>query len=141
MLRAIGAEPFGRRLDRAAQRAGADREHVLEWRRDGVPMSGSFQLRTEQWEDEFGQHYERYVFRTDDWLPDAEPTGDLGQGDRVLAQWFDGFWYPGIILTIQGKRVHLLFDDNDQAHLTWDKIRALDLKVGDRVFSRWPLLL
>jgi hypothetical protein len=73
----------------------------------------------------------------DEWLPDAEPAGDLGQGDRVLAQWFDGFWYPGIILTIQGKRIHILFDDNDQANLTWDKIHALDLKVGDRVFSRW----
>jgi hypothetical protein len=73
----------------------------------------------------------------DEWLPDAEPAAGLGHGDRVLAQWFDGFWYPGIILTIEGKRLHILFDDNDQAHLTWDKIGPLDLKVGDRVFSRW----
>jgi regulator of sigma E protease len=51
--------------------AGADREHVLEWTRDGAAMRGTFSLRKEEWEDEFGQHYERYVFRTDDWVPDA----------------------------------------------------------------------
>ena len=45
--------------------AGADRRHELTWTRDGVPMRGFFQLRKEQWDDEFGQHFERYVFRTD----------------------------------------------------------------------------
>jgi regulator of sigma E protease len=49
--------------------AGADRMRDLQWTRDGVPMRGFFQLRKEQWDDEFGQHYERYVFRTDHWLP------------------------------------------------------------------------
>src|SRR5439155_24853170 len=34
-------------------------------------MMGNFQLRNEQWEDEIGQHYERYVFRTTHWLPNA----------------------------------------------------------------------
>ena len=68
-------------LDGAAQRlwramegelvAGADRMHELQWTRDGAPMRGFFQLRKEQWDDQFGQHYERYVFRTDDWLPTA----------------------------------------------------------------------
>jgi regulator of sigma E protease len=51
--------------------AGADRKHELGWTRDGVPMGGFFQLRKEQWDDEFGQHYDRYVFRTDHWLPRA----------------------------------------------------------------------
>ena len=51
--------------------AGADRMRDLQWTRDGVPMRGFFQLRKEQWDDEFGQHYERYVFRSDDWLPYA----------------------------------------------------------------------
>jgi len=51
--------------------AGADRMHELQWTRDGAPMRGFFQLRKEQWDDQFGQHYERYVFRTDDWLPTA----------------------------------------------------------------------
>ena len=49
----------------------ADRPHDLKWTRDGIPMGGSFQLREEQWDDEFGQHFERYVFRTDHWLPPA----------------------------------------------------------------------
>ena len=51
--------------------AGAGRKHELQWTRAGAPMRGFFQLRKEQWDDEFGQHYERYVFRTDDWLPSA----------------------------------------------------------------------
>jgi regulator of sigma E protease len=51
--------------------AGADKRHELTWTRNGVPMRGFFQLRKEQWDDEFGQHFERYVFRSDDWLPDA----------------------------------------------------------------------
>jgi regulator of sigma E protease len=34
-------------------------------------MEGVFQLRKEEWNDEFGQHYERYVFRTTHWMPYA----------------------------------------------------------------------
>jgi regulator of sigma E protease len=51
--------------------AGADRMHELQWTRVGAPMRGFFQLRKEQWDDQFGQHYEKYVFRTDHWLPTA----------------------------------------------------------------------
>jgi regulator of sigma E protease len=36
-----------------------------------MPMEGVFQLRKEEWSDEFGQHYERYVFRTTHWMPYA----------------------------------------------------------------------
>ncbi len=50
---------------------GATRMHELAWTRDGVPMAGTFQLRREQWDDELGQHYERYVFRTTHWVPVA----------------------------------------------------------------------
>lgn len=71
----------------------------------------------------------------DEWLPAAEKI-DVGPGDRILACWHDGLWYPGILLSSEGKRVHVLFDDNDQAHLTWDRIRPLDLEVGDRVLCR-----
>jgi regulator of sigma E protease len=49
--------------------AGADKERELQWTRDGKPMAGRLRLRKEQWDDEFGTHYERYVFRTDHWLP------------------------------------------------------------------------
>ena len=50
---------------------GATRMHELAWTRDGAPMAGTFQLRREQWDDELGQHYERYVFRTTHWVPVA----------------------------------------------------------------------
>lgn len=52
-------------------RAGADRMHELQWVHEGAPKRGFFQLRKENWDDEFGQHYERYVFRTDHWAPNA----------------------------------------------------------------------
>jgi regulator of sigma E protease len=52
-------------------RAGADKMHELQWMHEGMPRRGFFQLRKEQWDDEFGQHYERYVFRTDHWMPNA----------------------------------------------------------------------
>jgi regulator of sigma E protease len=51
--------------------AGADRMREVQWTRDGAPMRGFFQLRKEQWDDDLGQHYERYVFRTDHWMPNA----------------------------------------------------------------------
>lgn len=48
-----------------------NRMHELVWTRDGERMSGTFQLRQERWDDELGQHYERYVFRTTHWQPRA----------------------------------------------------------------------
>lgn len=48
-----------------------NRVHELQWTRNGEPMSGTFQLRKERWEDELGQHYERYVFRSTHWQPRA----------------------------------------------------------------------
>jgi regulator of sigma E protease len=50
---------------------GASKMHALEWTRAGEPMGGTFQVRKEQWEDEVGQPYERYVFRTTHWLPNG----------------------------------------------------------------------
>lgn len=46
-----------------------NRVHELVWTRDGERKSGTFQLRKERWDDEFGQHYERYVFRSTHWSP------------------------------------------------------------------------
>lgn len=48
-----------------------NRVHELVWTRAGERMSGTFQLRKERWDDELGQHYERYVFRTTRWQPRA----------------------------------------------------------------------
>ncbi|MGH7282754.1 MAG: RIP metalloprotease RseP [Polyangiaceae bacterium] len=50
---------------------GASEMHELAWTRAGTPMAGRFQLRKEQWEDEYAVHYERFVFRTTNWVPYA----------------------------------------------------------------------
>lgn len=72
----------------------------------------------------------------DEWLPEPTTLVDLGAGDRILARWFDGYWYPGVILNAQDKRVHVLFDDNDQTHTTWDRLQPLHLQVGQEVQCR-----
>jgi regulator of sigma E protease len=50
-----------------------NRMHELVWTRDGERMAGTFQLRKENWDDELGQHYERYVFRSSHWQPRVAP--------------------------------------------------------------------
>jgi regulator of sigma E protease len=45
--------------------------HDLAWTREGEPMGGQFQLRSEQWVDDLGQPHERYVFHTTHWAPNA----------------------------------------------------------------------
>jgi hypothetical protein len=72
----------------------------------------------------------------DEWFPPTE-VDNLHEGDRIFACWFDGHWYPGVVLALDGKRVHILFDDGDQAQLTPDKVRPLEIKVGDHVFCRF----
>lgn len=57
--------------DELCSPANADKRHELQWVREGQTMRGYFNLRKEQWDDEFGQHYEKYVFRTDHWVPAA----------------------------------------------------------------------
>lgn len=47
--------------------------HELRWIRDGDTRIGTFQLRQERWNDEMGQHYERYVFRSTHWMPRTPP--------------------------------------------------------------------
>jgi regulator of sigma E protease len=55
--------------------AGANKSRTIAWTRGGELMQGVFQLRKEEWDDEVGQHYERYVFRTTHWTPFAQdPT-------------------------------------------------------------------
>ena len=50
----------------------AARTHELVWTREGERKSGTFQLRKEEWQDEVGQSYARYVFRTTHWVPKAK---------------------------------------------------------------------
>jgi regulator of sigma E protease len=77
--------------------AGADKRHLLQWTRDGVPMAGEFTLRKEQWDDEFGTHYERYVFHTDHWLPTA-PDRLVPNPHRLLGAVRHGFEETGSVI-------------------------------------------
>jgi hypothetical protein len=72
----------------------------------------------------------------DEWFAEGGLEG-LAVGNRVLACWFDLYWYPGVILSVEGKRVHITFDDGDQALVTPDRVQELKIGVGDRVFCRW----
>ncbi len=71
---------------------GANKSRALEWTRAGETMQGVFQLRKEEWNDEYGQHYERYVFRTTHWAPFApdisvpEPSPLLNAARRSLEE-------------------------------------------------------
>jgi hypothetical protein len=71
----------------------------------------------------------------DDWFPGGTLT-DFAEGDRVLACWYDLNWYPGVIITVNGKRLHILFDDGDQAMVTPEQIKPLAFQVGDRLCCR-----
>jgi hypothetical protein len=45
----------------------------------------------------------------------GEPVKDSNWrvGDRVLARWLDFYWYPGTILNMGERGIHVLFDNND----------------------------
>ena len=62
---------------------GADKSRALAWTRGGEPMQGVFQLRKEEWDDEYAQHYERYVFRSTHWMPFA-PDVTVAEPSPVL---------------------------------------------------------
>jgi regulator of sigma E protease len=70
--------------------AEADKTHTLSWTREGTPMEGVFQLRREEWKDDFGQHYKSYVFRTTHWLPSA-PTAFVPNPSRLSYAVVRGF--------------------------------------------------
>lgn len=73
--------------------------------------------------------------RRDHWFPD-NPGLSLVVGDHVLACWYDFFWYPGVVAGVEGKRIHIAFDDGDHALVTPDHVRPLEISVGAHVFCR-----
>jgi regulator of sigma E protease len=48
-----------------------DQPHTLGWLREGRRMSGTIQMRKEQWTDEYGQHFVRHVMRMTHWIPSS----------------------------------------------------------------------
>jgi len=49
--------------------ADPERPHVLTWLRDGRRLSGTIQVRREDWVDEFGAVRSSFVIRAQNWLP------------------------------------------------------------------------
>jgi hypothetical protein len=75
----------------------------------------------------------------------AKQTIDLGEpvkdsnwrtGDRVLARWVDFFWYPGTILNMGERGIHVLFDDGDQRVVQENQIAVLAVEEGEHIFIR-----
>ena len=71
---------------------GANKRRSVAWTRAGEPMQGAFALRKEEWDDPYGQHYERYVFRTTHFCPYAlgetvpDPSPLLHAAQRSLEE-------------------------------------------------------
>lgn len=72
----------------------------------------------------------------------------LKKGLRIIGNWkLGGRWFPGYITDIQGKEVHVKYDDGDQEIITdlknlqKDKKRKIPkiskLNVGDRILGNW----
>jgi hypothetical protein len=73
--------------------------------------------------------------RRDEWLP-VNPALMVHAGSRVLGQWFDLFWYPGTVLTMNGKRLHIAYDHGSQGLATPDQVKPFNLPIGTRVLCR-----
>jgi hypothetical protein len=57
-------------------------------------------------------------------------------GDRVLARWLDFFWYPGTILAMGERGIHVLFDDADQRIVQEAMLMPLVLEEGEHIEVR-----
>jgi hypothetical protein len=75
----------------------------------------------------------------------AEGLVDVGEpidggawrvGDRVLARWYDFYWYPGTILTIGTKGYHILYDDGDQRVVRDLALAPLTIDEGEHIQIR-----
>src|SRR5262245_63339804 len=58
-------------------------------------------------------------------------------GDRVLGRrQEDGYWYTGTVRHTDGDRYYVIFDDGEDELLSAERLRPVELEVGDRVFAR-----
>ena len=62
----------------------------------------------------------------------GEPVKDSNWriGDRVLARWLDFYWYPGTILGMGERGVHILYDNGEQHIVPEIAIIALTVEEG-----------
>ena len=77
-----------------------------------------------------------------DWLKNKPSPKKSGQdpewkvGDRVLAKWYDSFFYPGRVQAVSGNSCRIAFDDGDSAEVHCAHMLTPDINVGSRVFGR-----
>lgn len=74
-----------------------------------------------------------------DWLfkkSETKPSANWKTGDRVLAKWFDSFFYPGKVGQVTNQSCEIYFDDGDVAWVHPKHIITPDISVGSVVFSR-----
>ncbi|MCI0377482.1 MAG: hypothetical protein L0215_07745 [Gemmataceae bacterium] len=62
--------------------------------------------------------------------------GDWRTGDRVLVRWLDFFWYPGTILGLGAKGVHVLYDNGNQRIVQENHLMPLTVEEGEKIFIR-----
>jgi hypothetical protein len=58
------------------------------------------------------------------------------EGDRILAFGRDGFWYPAVVLVIDGDRIFVNFLGSRHAWLLPEEIQPLRFRIGQRVQCR-----
>lgn len=61
---------------------------------------------------------------------------DWRVGDRVFARWLDYYWYPGTILGLGQKGIHILYDDGDQRIVQELHLMPLVVEEGEHIFIR-----
>jgi hypothetical protein len=84
----------------------------------------------------FGRNDTRQPDRPQRPRPSGPAQGGWQVGDRVLASWFDAYFYPGRIRSVQGASCEVAFDDSDVAWIHQANIREPDIRVGSQVFCR-----
>jgi regulator of sigma E protease len=92
-------------------KANAAQKLDIAWMRNGQPMAGSFQVRKERWTNEVGQPFERYVFRTQHFAPEAKMRTVPNERrlayalTRGVSQTWEvmGFVTTGVVRIFQGR--------------------------------------
>ncbi|MCI0456571.1 MAG: hypothetical protein L0Z62_06280 [Gemmataceae bacterium] len=58
-------------------------------------------------------------------------------GQRVLAGWDDGRYYPAVIERVEGDSLQVRYDDGGHGRVGAEDVVLLDLRVGDRLWCKW----
>jgi len=67
----------------------------------------------------------------------ADPGTSWKIGDRVLASWLDGYFYPGRVRQLKEQSCEIAYDDGDTAWVDKANVRRPDIEPGSKVFCRY----